>query len=76
MSGKGNGVEKASNGLCRKIDFSDAFRDDAEDSAATDRYKNEVSREELLVGRVGECTAAFTVNFGWYDLEKHIGIIA
>lgn len=69
-------MKEAGDRLSRESDFGDATFDDAEDGASTDGDEDEVPREKLLVGRIGECAATLAIDFSWYYLEKHIAIIA
>jgi len=75
VAGNGAGVKEASDGFGGEIDFGDGFEDYSGDIAATERNKDEMAGSELKLRRIGERTAASTVDFSRYYLEKHRDII-
>lgn len=69
-------MDELDDGFCREIDSRDFAEDDAGNGALAERNEDDVAREELAVKRIGQSTAAFTVDFSWYYLKKHSIIIA
>ncbi len=53
MFGQRQRVEEARDGPGWKIDVFNLTKDDADNGTTAERNKNDVSREEFLVGRIG-----------------------
>ena len=75
MFGDRKRTEEFGNGLGGEVDLGYLFPNDASDDFATKWNENDLAWLEGEIGGVGERTAASTVDFSRYYLEKHRDII-
>lgn len=76
VSGEGERMEEFCDGLGFEGDISNLAQNDAGGGFFAEGDEDDLAREEIQVGRIGEGTAAIAINFSRDNLEKHRDIIA